>query len=95
MLLLKSSNILLSSKNTITFVLLFRLNMSKTIFMAAVLAAATMLAAGLILLPGSVQEAQANPCPVNEVNQNPETDDSEEIDSGIESEFYGPVDIEE
>ena len=54
-----------------------------------------MLAAGLILLPGSVQEAQANPCVEKEVNQNPETDNSEEIDSDIECEFYGPVDIEE
>ena len=63
--------------------------------MAAVWAAATMLAAGLILLLGSVQEAQANPCVENEVNQNPETDDPEEIDSDIECEFYGPVNIEE
>ena len=54
-----------------------------------------MLAAGLILLLGSVQEAQANPCVENEVNQNPETDDPEEIDSDIECEFYGPVNIEE
>ena len=30
--------------------------------MAAVLAAATVLTAGLTVLPGSVQEAQANPC---------------------------------
>ena len=30
--------------------------------MAAVLAVATVLAAGLTVLPGSVQEAQANPC---------------------------------
>jgi hypothetical protein len=33
-----------------------------TVLMAAVLAVATVLAAGLTLLPGSVQEAQANPC---------------------------------
>jgi hypothetical protein len=69
--------------------------MSKTIFMEAVLAAATILAAGLVMFPDSVQEAQANPCAENEVNQNPETDDSEEVDSDIEGEFYGPVDIEE
>jgi hypothetical protein len=36
--------------------------MNKTIFVAAVLAAATLLAAGLEVFPGSVQEAQANPC---------------------------------
>jgi hypothetical protein len=35
-----------------------------TIFMAAILAAATVLAAGLAVLPGSVQNAQANPCAV-------------------------------
>jgi hypothetical protein len=28
----------------------------------AVIAAATVIAAGLVVLPGSVQEAQANPC---------------------------------
>ena len=33
-----------------------------TVLMAAFLAAATVIAAGLVLLPGSVQEAQANPC---------------------------------
>ena len=36
--------------------------MNKTIFIAAVLAVATLLAAGLVVFPGSVQEAQANPC---------------------------------
>ena len=36
--------------------------MNKTIFIAAMLAAATLLAAGLVVFPGSVQEAQANPC---------------------------------
>ena len=35
---------------------------NKTILMAAVLAVATVLAAGLTVLPSSVQEAQANPC---------------------------------
>jgi hypothetical protein len=35
---------------------------NKTIFMAALLAIATILAAGLTVVPGSVQEAQANPC---------------------------------
>ena len=36
--------------------------MNKTIFIAAMLAVATLLAAGLTVLPSSVQEAQANPC---------------------------------
>jgi hypothetical protein len=38
--------------------------MNKTVFMAAVLAIATVLAAGLTVFPNSVQEAQANPCSV-------------------------------
>jgi hypothetical protein len=33
-----------------------------TILMGAILAVATVLAAGLTVLPSSVQEAQANPC---------------------------------
>ena len=36
--------------------------MKKTIFIAAMLAVAIVLAAGLTVLPSSVQEAQANPC---------------------------------
>lgn len=64
--------------------------------MTAVLAAATILAAGLVVLPGSVQEAQANLCAENTIGQTPEIgDDSEEVDSDIECEFYSPVDIEE
>jgi hypothetical protein len=39
-----------------------------TVLMAAVLAVATVLAAGLTVLPSTVQEAQANPCAV-EVEQ--------------------------
>jgi hypothetical protein len=38
---------------------------NKTVLIAAVLAVATVLAAGLAVLPGSVQEAQANPCSNN------------------------------
>jgi hypothetical protein len=38
--------------------------MNMTIFIAALLAAATLLTAGLVVFPGSVQEAQANPCSV-------------------------------
>ena len=44
--------------------------MNKTIFIAALLAAATLLAAGLVAFPGSVQEAQANPCSVEANNAN-------------------------
>jgi hypothetical protein len=38
---------------------------NKTVLMAAVLAVATVLAAGLVAFPGSIQEAQANPCSNN------------------------------
>jgi hypothetical protein len=41
-----------------------------TVLMAAVLAVATVLAAGLTLLPASVQEAQANPCSNNSEEEN-------------------------
>jgi hypothetical protein len=58
-----------------------------TVLMAAVLAAATVLAAGLTVLPRSVQEAQANPC-ANGVSRggnasnafNPQDDDERECD---------------
>jgi len=42
--------------------------------MAAVLAAAAILAAGLTLLPGSVQEAQANPCSIGGISNAPDAD---------------------
>jgi hypothetical protein len=53
-----------------------------TVLMAAVLAVATVLAAGLTVLPSTVQEAQANPC-ANEASRggtttgsfNPQGDD--------------------
>jgi hypothetical protein len=38
--------------------------MKKTIFIAAMLAVATVLAAGLTVLPSSVQDVQANPCSI-------------------------------
>jgi hypothetical protein len=38
------------------------MNMKKTTLFMAVIAAATVIAAGLVVFPGSVQEAQANPC---------------------------------
>jgi hypothetical protein len=45
---------------------------NKTVLMAAVLAVATVLAAGLTVLPSTVQEAQANPCS-NSVAEGDET----------------------
>ena len=58
-----------------------------TVLMAAVLAVATVLAAGLTVLPSSVQDAQANPC-ANEVSRggnaegafNPQGEDERECD---------------
>jgi hypothetical protein len=52
---------------------------NKTVLMAAVLAVATVLAAGLTVLPSSVQEAQANPC---SNNANAEAEDSETASGG-------------
>jgi hypothetical protein len=45
-----------------------------TVFMAAALAVATVLAAGLIVVPSSVQKAQANPCSENVLAQASSTD---------------------
>ena len=42
--------------------------MKTTIFIAAMLAVTTVIAAGLTVLPSSVQDAQANPC-ANEVTE--------------------------
>ena len=60
---------------------------NKTVLMAAVFAVATVLAAGLTVLPSSVQDAQANPC-ANEVSRggqaqnsfNPQSEDERECD---------------
>jgi hypothetical protein len=71
-----------------------------TVLMAAVLAVATVLAAGLAVLPSSVQEAQANPCATeitvedggsidNGLNNNPQDDDEREC------KFIGPVELDE
>jgi len=63
---------------------------NKTILMAAVLAAATLLAAGLVMFPGSVQEAQANPCST-------EAFLVEEVESELNCDFegIGSLEIEE
>jgi hypothetical protein len=80
--------------------------MNKTIFIAAMLAVATVLAAGLTVLPGSVQEAQANPCST-EVEQNTEIGDagtgtsttssviSPSGNDNRECNFVGPVELDE
>jgi hypothetical protein len=77
-----------------------------TLLTAVVLAVATFLTAGLVVLPGPVQSSgpptppprpqtsQDNPCAGNDITQPPSTEDSEEVDSDIECEFYGPRDIE-
>ena len=38
--------------------------MNKTIFIATVLAATTLLAAGFVVFPGSIKEVQADPCSI-------------------------------
>ena len=65
---------------------------NKTVLMAAVLAVATVLAVGLALLPGSVQDAQANPCS-SDTGIEAGFDASVEIHNNCE--FYGPTEIEE
>jgi hypothetical protein len=81
---------------------------NKTVLMAAVLAVATILAAGLTVLPNSVQEAQANPCATETVQEtNVESDSGSATGSSNagqnpsgsidnrECTFIGPVDIDE
>ena len=73
--------------------------------MAAVLAITTLLAAGLAVLPNSVQDVQANPC-ANEISRggsadnafNPQDEDDRECDFSGYFEFeevIGSEDIEE
>jgi hypothetical protein len=61
-----------------------------TILLAAVLAAATLLAAGLVVFPGSVQEAQANPCST-------EAENAGDVDTEYNCDFegIGSLEIEE
>ena len=59
--------------------------------MAAVLAVATVLAAGLTVLPASVQEAQANPCSTTAQGGSP----SEDITLDCDFEGIGSLEIEE
>jgi hypothetical protein len=75
----------------------------KTIFIAAVFAAATLLAAGLVMLPGSVQDVQANPCSVQANGpggiaggQNSNNEDSEaDIETDCDFEGVGSLQFEE
>jgi hypothetical protein len=77
--------------------------MKKTIFIAAVFAAATLLAAGLVMLPGSVQEVQANPCSIQANGpggiaggQQSDNEDSEaDLDTDCDFEGVGSLEIEE
>jgi hypothetical protein len=77
--------------------------MKKTIFIAAVFAAATLLAAGLVMLPGSVQEVQANPCSIQANGpggiaggQQSGNDDSEaDLDTDCDFEGVGSLEFEE
>jgi hypothetical protein len=68
--------------------------MKTTVLMAAVLAVAIVLAVGLTVLPGSVQEAHANPCSV--ISQNNEANnDVEDFENEIDCDFEnGSFDIE-
>jgi hypothetical protein len=71
--------------------------MKKTIFIAAVFAAATLLAAGLVMLPGSVQEAQANPCSVQANGPGGVDVSGDENDAEFDCDFegIGSLEIEE
>jgi hypothetical protein len=60
--------------------------MKKTLLMTAVLAVATVLTAGLTVLPSTVQEAQANPCAL-EVDDGTVTQDND--DDERECNFIG------
>lgn len=62
----------------------------KTVLLAAMLAVATVLAAGLAVLPSSVEDAQANPCST-------EAEGSEFVftESDCDFEGIGSLEIEE
>jgi hypothetical protein len=74
--------------------------MNKTIFIAAMLAVATLVAAGLVVVPNSVQEAQANPC-ATEQELDLESEGDLSVGASIASEidqreckFIGNIDID-
>ena len=65
--------------------------MNKTVIIATVLAATTLLTAGLVVFPSSVQEAQANPCSVNE--QGGGGDSDSETNTHCDFEGIGSLEI--
>jgi hypothetical protein len=73
-----------------------------TLLMTVVLAIATLLTAGSVVLPRSAQGSDVSTdaddlCAGNVITPPPPpptTDDSEELDSDINCDFYGPGDIE-
>jgi hypothetical protein len=74
--------------------------MNKTIFIAAMLAVTTVVAAGLVVVPNSVQDAQANPC-ASEQEVDLESEGDLDATIAIQSEldlrectFIGNIDID-
>ena len=66
---------------------------------AVALAVATVMTTGLVVIPDPVQGSDTstdtdNPCAGNAITQPSSTEDSEEVDSDTECEFYGSGDIE-
>lgn len=70
-----------------------------TLLTAVALEVATVMTTGLVVIPDPVQGSDTstdtdNPCAGNAISQPPSTEDSEEVDSDTECEFYGSGDIE-
>jgi hypothetical protein len=65
-----------------------------TVLMVAMLAVATTLTAGLTVLPGSVQEAQANPCSVY-AGDTVVTGDANDAELNCDFEGIGSLEIDE
>jgi hypothetical protein len=76
---------------------------NKTVLTAAVLAVATVLAAGLTVLPSSVQEVQANPCSIQANGpggiaggqQSDNVDSEADLDTDCDFEGVGSLEFEE
>ena len=67
--------------------------MKKTnLLVAAVIAVASVIVAGLTVLPGSVQEAQANPC--SDIGQSNSAFFAEEQDNEIDCDWEGIGELE-
>ena len=76
-----------------TFVKVLLTIKKTTVLMAAVLAVATVLAAGLAILPDTVQNVEANPCAVDQTGGGGDEDSTTEIDTTCE--VFGNVEVEE